>query len=119
MITCPRRMETPAPWADEQDADDYLPDHGLGTQGLGCSYCGSLPPDEFMEATRSGVLIEPTDKDYKAYVGARGEAKFYFQHLDDAQRREFVELLNGGRITVGYPGRFYVLPFFVRREAQS
>ncbi len=40
-------------------------------------------------------------------------AKFYFQHLSDAERVRFVELLNAGVLRIGMPGRFYVLPFFM------
>lgn len=43
------------------------------------------------------------------------ETKFYFQHLTDSQMRRFVELANAGQIAMGYPGRFYNLPFFMRR----
>lgn len=49
----------------------------------------------------------------------RTVAKFYFQHLDEDQSRRFVDLYNERtddgkrRMQVGYPGRFYVLPFFM------
>lgn len=33
-----------------------------------CSYCGGLSPEEFFRAVEAGALIEPTDKNYKAYV---------------------------------------------------
>jgi len=48
--------------------------------------------------------------------GCGQEAKFYYQHLSDAQRAEFIELYNEKRMTLGYPGHLYVLPFFCRRE---
>lgn len=41
------------------------------------------------------------------------DAKFYFEHLSEDQKKRFVELLNAKRIRVGYPGHFYRLPFFV------
>lgn len=41
-------------------------------------------------------------------------AKFYYQHLSAEQRAEFITLYNEGRMKVGYPGHFYVLPFFCR-----
>lgn len=44
----------------------------------------------------------------------RGEQKFYFQHLSVEQRIRFVELLDTGALKLGYPGRFYALPFFMR-----
>lgn len=39
-------------------------------------------------------------------------AKFYYQHLSESQRHEFIELHNARTMQIGYPGRFYVLPFF-------
>ena len=39
-------------------------------------------------------------------------AKFYFQHLSPEQQDEFIELHNSRRMKIGYPGRFYALPFF-------
>jgi hypothetical protein len=38
--------------------------------------------------------------------------KFYFEHLNEAQRIHFVELMNLGVLNIGIPGRFYRLPFF-------
>lgn len=43
---------------------------------------------------------------------ATTEAKFYFQHLTDAERDRFVELLNAKKINLEAPGYFYRLPFF-------
>lgn len=40
-------------------------------------------------------------------------AKFYFQHLNDEERKRFVELMNARVLTIGAPGYFYRLPFFV------
>lgn len=64
---CPRRREShlssqfPGP-------DTWTSRAGLVGQPSGCSYCGSMNPDDFMEAVRSGLEIEPTDKSYKLYV---------------------------------------------------
>ena len=90
-----------------------------------------MHPDDFMIVARLGNIdLGPTDKNYKVYVG---NTKFYFQHLSENQKREFVGLYNmrprrqynvndlsfkivadgGGKMVVGYPGRFYVLPFFM------
>lgn len=117
-----------------------------------CSFCGSLNPDDFLARIRAGdVEIEPTDKNYKAYLrnaggalfkqtyrdcynqqeeGERpcqgpltcthwvtrdiGTTKFYYPHLSEDQMKEFVELYNSGRMKIGYPGYFYVLPYFMR-----
>lgn len=168
-FTCPRRHDFLAFQGDKERADRWRSD---GT----CSYCGSIKPEEFMEAVWHGDQIGPTDKDYKAYVdlpeckpdelrvvsvvnyelsperieaegwvkvgrrerrllenegwgrghdhhtyirlaprGPTRHAKFYFQHLDDGQRKEFIELLNDGTMNVGPPGHFYRLPFFAKR----
>lgn len=118
-ITCPRRMEEFGPWERTEGLDRYIAGGGLVGQSRCCSFCGSLPPDDFMSLVRTGAMIEPTDKDYKAYIRGETQAKFYYQHLDEAQKREFIGLLNAKRINIGYPGRFYVLPFFVRVESES
>lgn len=69
-----------------------------------------------MEAVRQGKSLEPTDKNYKTYVDLPTEfSKFYFQHLSEAQRKEFVRLVNAGTVKLAYPGHFYVLPFFMKR----
>ena len=63
----------------------------------------------------------PTDKSYKVYVDGpmfrSGRGKFYFYHLNEAEQRRFVEMMNEGRPTMGYPGHFYVLPFFCKQAA--
>lgn len=111
---------------------------------LSCSFCGSLHPDVFMDWVRQGGQISPTDKNYKAYIKYPGkdpregetseyelnmpsgrtvqgtsvygiEAKFYYQHLSPEQRQEFVELYNNHTMQIGYPGNFYVLPFFMKK----
>ena len=109
--TCPRRAElgVPLAYAQTTGTDEYE----RRGDSRGCSYCGSMHPGDFMDAVRAGVEIGPTDKNYKAYVGDRG--KFYYQHLSVAQQEEFVGLQNAKRITWGYPGHPYVLPFFMGR----
>lgn len=77
-----------------------------------CSYCGSISPDALFKAIDAGEEIIPTDKSYKAYVG-EGHRKFYFQHLSEAEKVRFVEYLNARRINIGYPGHFYIRPYFV------
>lgn len=136
-----------------QDKDTWAAHHGLVNQERGCSYCGSMHPDEFMQAVRDGYTVGPTDKSYKAYLSetptdeqmaerkaqaveryvrmgssqdsalrmvesdlsikaGRDVGKFYFQHLSDEQRSEFIELYNNKTMKVGYPGHFYRRPFF-------
>lgn len=116
-ITCPRRMTEWGGWERKEGLDRYERGGGLVGQRRSCSFCGSLPPGDFMEAVRAGAVLEPTDKPYKVYVGEPTTAKFYFQHLSEEQRREFFDLYVAEQINVGYPGHFYVLPFFMRRPA--
>lgn len=105
-MICPRRSEGPVPHGLPAE-DAWEPD---GT----CSFCGSMTPDAFMQAVTEGREIEPTDKSYKAYVpSVPGVGKFYYQHLSEAQQQTFVDLLNAKKIVIGYPGHFYVRPFFV------
>ena len=115
-ITCPRRMLEFGPWEREEGLDRYERGGGLVGQSRSCSFCGSLPPDDFMDLVRAGAEVAPTDKNYKAYVNGEGKAKFYYQHLDEAQRLEFIELASANRINIGYPDWFYVLPFFIAME---
>lgn len=49
-------------------------------------------------------------------LSARGSVrheKFYFQHLTQEQRQEFVELYNNKRLAIDMPGHFYRWPFFM------
>jgi hypothetical protein len=103
-FTCPRRYEQ-FHSVPQEDADHW---RDAGT----CSYCGSLSPSKFFEALYAGTELGPTNKNYKVYVG--GTSKFYFQHLSEDQRNEFITAYNDHIITIGYPGYFYVLPFFCR-----
>lgn len=103
-FTCPRRYESYA--QNAENADSYV--------GGKCSYCGSVEPEEFLQAVREGIEVGPTDKSYKAYLN--DHQKFYFQHLNQEQRAEFIRLYNENIMRLGYPGRFYVLPYFVKRD---
>jgi hypothetical protein len=76
-----------------------------------------MHPDDFMKAAKGGALLGPTDKDYKVYVGPQIHEKFYFQHLSVDQRKEFVSMLNHKSLNIDFPGRFYVLPFFITTGA--
>lgn len=135
--TCPRRFTDMGPWRREERADRWENRTGLaGGIGPSCSFCGSLHPDIFMNLLEQGWELGPTDKTYKAYLheppaestkdqtasseSGAARAKFYYQHLSDTQRAEFIDLLNAGWISIGYPGHLYVLPFFTKAaEAPS
>lgn len=115
--TCPRRNHEIGPWEAGENLDtwDIREQMHNGLRARHCSFCGSLHPDDFMQAARDGVELGPTDKSYKVYVNKpNGGSKFYFQHLSPEQRAEFVELLNAKKLSIGYPGHFYSPPFFVR-----
>jgi hypothetical protein len=108
---CPRRDENPGVQFGSAATDGWRSDKT-------CSYCGGMEPAEFFRLVEAGSTVEPTDKNYKAYVvGAPGAGKVYFQHFSDADKDRFVALLNAKKIALGYPGRFYVLPFFIARKA--
>lgn len=109
--TCPRRMEEMGPWPREEGLDTFINDR--------CSFCGSLSPELFLERVKAGDELGPTDKNYKVYIHKPPWGKFYFQHFSPEQCEEFVALLNDKKLHIGYPGRFYVLPFFIRVEPRS
>ena len=111
---CPRRGFLASEDPDTWRADDT------------CSYCGSVKPDVLMARLELGdIELGPTDKSYKVYVRNLGGApigmKAYLQHLSDDQKRRFVDLYNTPSdnvedkpwMRIGYPGHFYVLPFFM------
>lgn len=112
-FTCGRRNDMVAFGGDEKNADYWRPDGG-------CSYCGSMSPEEFFKAVEAGAEVGPTDKNYKAYVrgAGHGHAKFYFQHLSDADKTRFIELFNTKKMKIGMPGHFYTTPFFCKVEPQ-
>lgn len=123
--TCPRRIEDGTDTTDSPftfagpNRDTYAEGHGIIGQGRGCSYCGSMHPDDFLEALREGAELGVADKNYKAYVsGYRNNGdnggKFYYQHLSPEQRTEFITLLNEKKVKIGFPGFFTVLPYFIR-----
>ncbi len=110
-FVCPRRRE------DGTDGEQFRLDrHDQWTRRgdrYACNYCGSMHPEEFLQAAREGVELGPTDKNYTVYVGPSSR-KFYFQHFSRAERLEFLQLLNRGALNLSYPGHFYVLPFFIK-----
>ena len=116
---------------DPNHASPFKPPYGDGGeefpdayQQIGgeerCSYCGAVSGDSFMAFAEAGGQLGPTDKGYKVYLEPtegvqRPGMKFYFQHLSDEQRTRFIELINARTLKIGYPGYFYVLPYFCKR----
>lgn len=103
--TCPRRINGFGPWEREEGLDSWRKDNT-------CSFCGSLKPELVFEAIEQGKEVTPTDKSYKIYIDG---GKAYFQHFSGEQQTKLVELVNTKKINFGFPGYFYVLPFFARK----
>lgn len=109
------RDDPASPFAGSgRDLDEWRAD---GT----CSYCGSLNPEALMARIEAGdIELVPTDKSYKVYVrNACGPdlapTKFYFYHFTPDQQAWFIDMLNQRRVRLGFPGHFYVLPYFCQR----
>ena len=103
---CPRRAEAPFRLPGDDGKDTWETGRGLIGQARGCSYCGSMNPEDFLQAVKDGKEIGPTDKSYKVYLDdPRG--KFYTMHLSPEQAKEFRALYLAGRVAIGYPGNFY------------
>lgn len=121
---CPRRFESifgSVNIEDETPTDIWRlnPSEPPGIVGAGqrcCSYCGSMHPDDLFAAIERGDELGPTDKNYKLYVGKSPGHKFYFLHLSQSQQLQFVDLANSRKLNIGYPGHFYVMPFFMSRR---
>jgi len=45
--------------------------------------------------------------------GSTRHGKFYFQHFSKEECHRFIDLMNNGKLNIGYPGHFYVLPYFI------
>lgn len=116
-MECPRRIETGGmrfPHEDQGPTPDRWREDNT------CSYCGSLNPDEVLRRIKAGEEVGPTDKSYKLYIGKSGGDKAYFQHFDEKQGREFVELYNNRTMRIGLPGHFYVRPMiFAPRKPEG
>ncbi len=122
---CPRRQEAPDPnaYGDGSDTPDVWEyGHGLISGDRyrikTCSYCGSMHPDEFLAQIRDGWIVGQTSKNYKAYIGpppSGSVAKFYFQHMDEAQKRELIQLTNDRLIAFDIGNFWYTDPYFMVR----
>ncbi len=72
-----------------------------------------LTPAEALKRIEEGTEVIPTDKNYKAYIGSAYD-KVYFDEFSDQEKQRLIDLCNEHRVHFGYPGYFYVLPFFMR-----
>lgn len=69
------------------------------------------------EQVESSLNLKWNERELPLLQGSCGqEAKFYYQHLTPEEMTEFVQLYNERKMHVGYPGHFYVLPFFCQAE---
>lgn len=65
------------------------------------------------------VMKDPADRSHWTWETREvKETKFYFEHLSSEQKKRFVELLNGSKLKLDYPGHFYRMPFFIKVEAK-
>lgn len=115
-FNCPRRKD------DEQvpkdgKLHDFWRVYATGAPAT-CCYCGSINADVFMSMVEDQrVTLTPTDDSQKVYVDGEGlqSAKFYFEHMSDAQRRRFIELYNERKLRFYQAQPFYVLPYFMQQ----
>ena len=103
--TCGRRMLELGPWERKEDLDEW--EERTGRKGRCCSFCGSMHPEDFLQAVRDKVEIGPTDKSYKFYVGKSDHDKFYTQHLSPEQGDQLRDLITNREVNWGYPGYPY------------
>jgi hypothetical protein len=139
MIPCPRRAENPGPFLTVEDGfgpDDCCrycgslnPDAFMARLEAGDVVVE--PTDKNYKvylANKGGAPFRQTYRtDAKPFAGHDSpehdwvtrdvpQAKFYFQHLSEDQKKRFVELLNAKRIVFDAPGHFYVTPYFISRS---
>jgi hypothetical protein len=67
----------------------------------------SLPKADWRDLLGKWVRVSPKS--------ATRRDKFYFQHLNEDERKRFIELLNAKALKIGDPGYFYRLPFFAQK----
>ncbi len=115
IFICPSRTD------EMPEIEAYFDENGL------CSNCGSLRPEVFLQRLRDqDIELGPSDSNFYVHVINNGgdpfpeqEAIFYFFHLNEEQRDEFVRIWNFVEVSIGYPGHFYYLPFFVKPKSEG
>lgn len=92
--TCPRRIGELGPWVHGNNLDMWET-HRFGEMWRECSFCGGLHPEDAIKLLKfPGTEIVTTDKNYKIYlrgIGLREQAKVYFMHFNEEQRKEWNE----------------------------
>lgn len=95
-----------------------VPNRDVGKPVFTQGHTNPTPADvERMKADPTWAEVRPRVWERTQPAGPIMHAKFYFQHLTPSQCVRFVELLNAGKVKIGEPGRFYVMPFFISRQA--
>lgn len=67
------------------------------------------------DLTPEELLAGRYDRPIYGTAGPTKTDKFYFMHLSEPQMIRFVDLLREKKMNVGYPGHFYMLPYFIVR----
>ena len=75
----------------------------------------SMEAVERMRKDPTWTEVRPGHWEQRGPRGPVRHMKFYFQHLTEAQMREFVELHNQKKLRFDGERGFYVYPFFMRR----
>ena len=96
-----------------------------GIRLIGHTSMATRPSDGWEPVTDTlrqefGNSISPHDTFIlRGQNGPHIHAKFYFQHLSEAERDRFIELHKAGKMNIGYPGHFYVTPLFCARRGDA
>jgi hypothetical protein len=80
--TCPRRMQEPGPWEQEEGLDQWVGNHwnpyyhsrwpGEFPKPRTCSFCGSIHPEDAINLLMLGWENEKSTKGYKGYLHPPG-----------------------------------------------
>lgn len=142
---CPRRGENPGPFRrpeiDTWDNDDSCSYCGsldpytlmerieAGTVALGATdknykvYVhnagGAQFKQNYRDCPREGRTCTGPDDCTHWVTRESDETKFYFQHLNEEQKLQFVELLNNKKLKFEGGQGLYVLPFFCSRQEKK
>lgn len=110
-------IDVPEPSPNEQEI--YSSSDSEDSPGIGYTHKDKLTPEQKAIYDRrfpdtEGHVWQPAWVKFEKRHAVE-HMKHYFQHLamSDEHRQKFVELLNEKKLSIGVPGHFYVLPYFV------
>ncbi len=92
----------------------FEPDTGAGSGGW-----EKVTDENRHLLAESGGRAPATSTSGAAKTARSIQAKFYFQHLSEAEQDRFIELHNTRKLNLGFPGHFYVPPFFCTRRVAA